>query len=91
MPTHEAIFISDTSKSGYEKNECRTIVTEQYEGKIRVTSPGAWPGPDAIMYDSTEEFFKDWEIRKTYGTNGDERIDIARFLKENLKLPPNIH
>jgi hypothetical protein len=62
MPTHQATFINDEFKNGYQPNESRTIVTEIVNGKIRVTSPGAWPGPDPIIYDTEEDFFKDWRI-----------------------------
>ena len=70
MPTYQATFINDIPKNRYQKNESRTIETELVKGKIRVTSPGTLPGPDPIIYDTEEEFFKDWRIDSSYSFRG---------------------
>jgi hypothetical protein len=70
MAIYHATYINEESKSGYQPNESLLIEAESINGKIRVTSPGAWPGPDPIYYDSQAEFNKDWEILRSEGFRG---------------------
>ena len=74
MSIHKATFINKESKSGYQENQQIEIVLEAVNGKIRVTSPGAWPGPEPIMYDSDADFYKDWHIDTSSSFRGWEII-----------------
>jgi hypothetical protein len=83
MPTHQATFINDESKNDeFKKNDSRMIQTEKTpDGKITVTILHAAPPPGPIIYDSEEDFYKDWRLEKIEATNLDDAQDLIKHLK----------
>ncbi len=82
MPTHQATFINDQPKNDeFKKNDSRMINTEKtQDGKIRVTILHA-SAPAPIIYDSEEDFYKDWRLEKIEAPNTDDAQDLIKHLK----------